>query len=30
MIVALSIMNKMCFVDGSMPKSSMFESYYNA
>jgi hypothetical protein len=30
MLIALSAKNKMCFIDGSFPKPSMFESYYNA
>ncbi|XP_059431677.1 uncharacterized protein LOC132165206 [Corylus avellana] len=30
MLVALSAKNKMCFIDGSFPKPSVFESYYNA
>jgi hypothetical protein len=30
MLIALSAKNKMCFIDGSFPKPSMFKSYYNA
>jgi hypothetical protein len=30
MLVALSGKNKICFIDGSFPKPSMIESYYNA
>jgi hypothetical protein len=29
MLVAFSAKNKMCFIDGSFPKPSMFEIYYN-
>jgi hypothetical protein len=30
MLIALSAKNKVCFVDGSLPKPSVFESYFNA
>jgi hypothetical protein len=30
MLVALSAKNKLCFIDGSLPKPSVFESYYHA
>jgi hypothetical protein len=30
MLIALSAKNKVCFVDGSLPKPSNLESYFNA
>ena len=30
MLVALSAKNKLCFIDGSLPKPSVFQSYYHA